>query len=113
MTDDNLPFTTKEDNEAIISMPNFQDWIYEHCPAMDGFQFHVLLDTCTCPHCETPLILLLWIPYPRDENSKKITFIEKACWQDNPLPKSLPRALPIVVNGQKKQVCINHSKGER
>lgn len=99
-------FTTFEDNQALTDWDGFETWIHQHARIMEGAPFNVMLDHCPCPHCNTPIILLTWFPTPE----VRVQPLELAVWHDTPLPDTLPRKLPVVMNGVRKFACINHRK---
>ncbi len=106
MTD--LPFTTFKENQALAGADAFKELIRSSCPQMFGSPFLLMLDRCPCPHCNTPLILVTWRPFMDGDAIDNV--LESALWNDKPLPLDLPRTLKVLIDGQEKQVCINHEK---
>ncbi len=104
-----LPFTTFEENEALASADIFKKLVQYNCPQMEGRPFTLMLDTCPCPQCNTPLIVVVWRPLKDGDPVDDV--LDYALWESTELPKSLPRVLTVWIDGVEKQVCINHSKG--
>ncbi len=103
------PFTTFKENEALATSDLFKEQIRDNCPQMKGRPFFLMLDHCPCPQCNTPIIFVTWRPFRDSDPLDNV--LEYALWVDSELPNDLPRVLKVLIDGQEKQVCINHSKG--